>query len=232
MDYLKWAFWVAGLALQYLIITSLLDGLVGEFTEIFVYSIFVVLTTLSDIGATYLLKGTPAYFYYYFTIELMRQTALYAVVLSLVFKALPQTRLRGALLRLLVVLAVLFWFGSLLIYRETKVGLWMTYVVRNISFCTAAVTLILWFILIASERRNVRLLMITGGLGLRMTGDAMGQSLRQVIPNFYQVGNIIVILSHLLCYYIWWQAFQHRDHRTGGPAPEPPEHESPQPIHS
>ena len=115
----------------------------------------------------------------------------------------------------MIALALLFWVGSFFIYQEPTVNKWMIKVVRNLSFCSAVATLILWFVLIASEKRDTRLLVITGGLGLQMTGEAMGQSLIQMSKHTFVVGVLTLMFAHFLCLYIWWRAFR------AAPEPEP-----------
>jgi hypothetical protein len=209
MKSLQWPFYIIGLALQYLVTQALLSGPFRQFAVIFAYLLCLTITTLTDM-VMWLDLGRLASTYssYYWAADLLRESALYAVVISLVLHAMPDSRRRAALLRLLVALALLFWIGSFLVYQEPNLNKWMTKVVRNLSFCSAVATLILWFVLIASEKRDTRLLVITGGLGLQMTGEAIGQSLIQVSRHTYVLGVLTLVFAHFLCLYIWWRAFR------------------------
>jgi Zn-dependent protease with chaperone function len=209
MKFLQWPFWIIGLTLQYLVTQALLSGPFRQFSVIFGYLLCLTITTVTDI-LMYLDVGSlaKAYSRYYWTADLLRESALYAVVISLVLHAMPDSRRRAALLRLLVALALLFWIGSVLIYQEPSLNKWMIKVVRNLSFCSAVATLILWLVLIASEKRDTRLLVITGGLGLQMTGEAMGQSLIQISKHTFELGVLTLMFAHFLCLYIWWRAFR------------------------
>ena len=209
MLYLQWSFWIVGLALHYLLLTSLLtEGRYKSYLAIFIYSICLVVTTFTDIFFVLDIgQVNQAYRWYYFIADLLRQSALYCVVISLVMHAMPQDRRRAALVRLLILLAFLFWSGTLFAFQDARISSWMTKVVRNLSFCTAIVNLALWFILIASEKKDALLLTITGGLGLQITGEAIGQSLRQISKSTELAGNILLVLAHFLCLYIWWHAF-------------------------
>lgn len=211
MPYLQWTFWIVGLGLQFLVVAALLGGAWREYKTAFLYSCLLVVATVADIVMNAAFgKMTWPYVIYYWTAEVLRQTALYAVVVSLVSHAIPNNRLRAALIRLLICLAVIFWAGSLYIHEVSKFSLWMSRVVRNLSFCSSIANLALWFVLIAAEKKDARLLMITGGLGLQMTGDAIGQSLRQVSRTTTWPGDMVLVLTHFLCLYIWWQAFQQK----------------------
>ena len=96
----------------------------------------------------------------------------------------------------------------------------MTNAFRNVSFCAAVVNLCFWLTLIASPRRNSQILLITGGLGVQMTGAAIGQSLRQLSPYTVLAGGLVAILSHFLCLFIWWHALRPRG-QTANPEPLP-----------
>jgi hypothetical protein len=211
LKYLQWSLWAMSLALQYLLVSVLLLGTYKEFTAVFVYALCLALTTLIEIvvnvGGTAVMHAMADYFWIN---EMLRQTSLYCVVISLVLHAMPNNQKRSALIRMLVGLAFLFWAGCILFYYDPNryTAYWMTLVVRNISFCTAIVTLILWFVLIASEKRDPRLLMITGGLGVQVTGEAIGQSLRNLSPRTALAGGLIGIFALFLCLYIWWRALQ------------------------
>ena len=204
----QWAFWIIGLTFQYLVTQALLSGPFRQFTVIFAYLLCLAITTITDILMRLDVgKLGSTYIRYYWAMDLLRESAVYAVVISLVLHAMPDSRRRAALLRLLVALALLFWVGSIVIYQDPHVSKWMTKVVRNLSFCSAVATLVLWFVLIASEKRDTRLLVITGGLGLQMTGEAIGQSLIQISKSTQVLGVLTLMFAHFLCLYIWWRAF-------------------------
>src|SRR5437588_542548 len=84
---------------------------------------------------------------------------------------------------LVLILAVLAAVSISLEIHSASSGkfiLWVTQVARDLSFASVVLTLVLWLILISSRKKDHQLLMVTGGLGLQFTGEAIGQSLRQV----------------------------------------------------
>jgi hypothetical protein len=209
MPKLQWSLWAVGLTLQYLVTQALIAGPFRQFTVVFAYILCLIITTLTDILMSFDMGNlSRIYFRYYWTADLLRESALYAVVISLVLHAMPDGRRRAALVRILVLVAILFWIGSIVMYQEPNLNKTMVKVVRNLSFCSAVATLVLWFVLIASEKRDTRLLVITGGLGLQMTGEAIGQSLRQISKQTNLIGGLTMVFAHFLCLYIWWRAFQ------------------------
>ena len=44
-----------------------------------------------------------------------------------------------------------------------------------------------------------------------LAGKAIGHSLRQISSSTVLAGELILVLSHLLCLYIWWQALRSFD---------------------
>jgi hypothetical protein len=135
---------------------------------------------------------------------------MYAVTVALVMYALPRTRTRAAVLRLFVWAAFVFWVASVLLHTQKDFSKWLNAIVRDLSFGSAVVTLCAWFFFIRAEKRDSRLLMVTAGLGLQLTCDAMGESLLQVISaqRFNFLGGLVSVFGHLLCLLIWWYAFR------------------------
>jgi hypothetical protein len=208
---IQWTLWIVGLGLQFLVVSTLMAGAMRDYTAVFVYAVILFFTTIVEMlpivdqGRITVLSANI-----YWICEFFRQASMVFVVLSFVTRAVPDEERRSMVRRALAVVAVLFWAMSFYIQHSHNLQLWMTNALRNVSFGAALVNLSLWFFLIASKRRDSTLLMITGGLGLQMTGEAIGQSLRQLSPNTVLVGGLMAVFSHFLCLYIWWQAFRRK----------------------
>jgi hypothetical protein len=117
----------------------------------------------------------------------------------------------------LVLLACATVLISVQIHREARnlhYSLWATQVGRDLSFGSVILTLLLWLTLISSQRKDAQLLMVTGGLGLQFTGEAIGQSMRQMsVPHHHILllaGNLVLTGSHLMRLYVWSEAFRSR----------------------
>jgi hypothetical protein len=203
-NYLYITLGVFGLALQLLVIGVLVRGPYKKYGLFFVYLLVLFLTTIADFSAFIELGTWP----YYFMNDFVRQFALVAAVISLVHKATTHD-VKQNILPLKLVLAVAVVTG-LSFYFSTgqSVGLYFTKVARNLSFATVLLNVVLWFALLKYSRKDYCLLLVSGGLGLNMAGEAIGQSLRQMSRSTVFAGNLIGVLSHLLCLYIWWVAFR------------------------
>lgn len=209
--HLQWALWAIGFCLQYLLLSTLLSGAWREFPLVLAYVVVLMGTTGAEILAYNRVIGNPGTWAVFFWVaELLRQTCLFAIVVSLIVSVLPQGRRRRMMVRLVVTGAILFWVGSLVLYSQAELNAWMTRVVRNISFGSAILDLAAWFALISRPQRDVRRLLIAGGLGLQMTGEALGQSVRQLFPNSSAslAGALFVVTAHFLCLLIWYQALR------------------------
>jgi hypothetical protein len=207
---LQWVLWLIGLGLQGLLILTLFHGAWREFPALFAYIAALVATTTGEIIASTVLGKRSAYFLsYYWSAELLRQTALFALVVSLVVHAFPSDRKSESYSRLMTAPAVLLWLLSITLHYSSDVNDWMTAAVRNISFLTGVLNLLAWFCYVKAGARDTTRLMIAGGLGLQMTGEAIGQAIRQMNPKSYEVmfaGAMIIVITHLLCLFIWWRA--------------------------
>lgn len=205
----QWAFWVIGLGLQVLLTVALSQGAGREFPILFAYILCLLVTTAVDILAiTFFGRTSFSYQRYYWSAELVRQSVLFAMVVSLAMHMMPAGRKSDAAARLMAIAGAVIWIGSVLICYSPKLNIWMTTVVRNLSFFTGVLNLVVWFIFAKSEPRDTQRLMIAGGLGLQMTGEAIGQALRQMnlSRDVSFAGSIFVVLTHFLCLFIWWRA--------------------------
>lgn len=208
---LQWMLWIVGLGLQSLLIATLAQGAGREFPALFAYVICLLGTTTADILAFVVLgKKSSSFVMYYWSAELVRQTALFAMVVMLAVGVIPSGRKSEAYSRIFSVAAVTIWLGSILMYHTQDLNTWMTSVVRNLSFFTGVMNLFVWFAYARSQSRELTRLMISAGLGLQMTGEAIGQAIRQLnySRNTNLAGAIFIVVTHLLCLYIWWRALQ------------------------
>jgi hypothetical protein len=155
----------------------------------------------------------------YWIDEVVVQVLLFCVVISLIYGALGKARNAAQVRRWLVLAAFLFFAGSLgAHYGRGSLNAWMTVLSRDLSFGSAVLDLLLWFILIAQPRKDTLLLLLSGGLGIQFTGAAIGQSLRQISPHTVIFGDLILVISDLICLYVWWQTFRRESQSKRTPA--------------
>jgi hypothetical protein len=127
----------------------------------------------------------------YFLVASNRSNRMYAVVywvLDLGLHALVISLLatlirfaRGKTSSLFMIAGTATMAGALMaamvLPYDPRFGYWMTGAVRNLSFCEETLNFILWTLLL---RHTVapRVLWVSAGLGIQVTGEVMGHSLR------------------------------------------------------
>jgi hypothetical protein len=86
---------------------------------------------------------------------------------------------------------------------------WMTGFSRNLSFCEEILNLVLWGLLVHNRRVGLRFLLVSAGLGIQVTGEVMGHSLRLVTHSAAVVWapNLLVNASGILAILLWLYAF-------------------------
>jgi hypothetical protein len=211
---------VIGLPLQLLIIGALLRGGYRRFPFLFAYVIGDFLTTAVEVpsavgyhrGMQWAAFDFPAVHWFN---DVVMQILVYAVVMSLIYQATGQLRSRRIVRVSLIAGAMLFAGISFLIHRNPALntGSFMTPWTRDLNLCSTILDLALWAMLIASRDKDHRLLLLSGGLGIQFTGEAIGTSIVQLAVRTRSrtlsfSGGVVMMLADLLFLYIWWQALR------------------------
>ena len=199
--------------LEVLILRALINGPYRDYPFLFANVLVLLVTGIIDAALYNFLVGDwagSARIMFWIN-DSIRQVLLFTLVLSLVFQAMSSGRKRAAVQRLLIFGSLTLAVASYFALSDPRISVRMSAVIRNMSFCAAVLNLGLWAALIRTKQRDPRILMISGGLGLQITGEAMGHSLRnlwQISRVYVNVGNGVLVLAHLLCLVVWWQAFR------------------------
>jgi hypothetical protein len=211
---------VIGLPLQLLIIGTLLRGGYRRFPFLFAYVVGDFLTTVVEVpsavgyyrGRQWATFVFPAV--HWFNVVVM-QVLVYAVVISLIYQATGHLRSRRIVRVSLIAGAILFAGISFLIHWNPALntGSFMAPWTRDLSLCSAILDMALWALLIVSRGIDHRLLLLSGGLGIQFTGEAIGESIAQLALSTRShaislTGAVIILLAYLIFLYIWWQALR------------------------
>ena len=209
-----------GLPLQILIIGTLLRGGYRRFPFLFAYVVGDFMTTVVEVpsavgyyqGRQWAAFAFPAV--HWFNVVVM-QVLVYAVVMSLIYQATGALRARRIVRASLIAGAMLFAGISFLIHWNPALnrGSFMTPWIRDLNVCSSVLDLALWALLIAAREKDHRLLLLSGGLGIQFTGEAMGRSIRQLALRTRSramslTGGVTMLLAGLVFLYIWWQALR------------------------
>jgi len=88
-------------------------------------------------------------------------------------------------------------------------GAWFNSTSQLLNFGAAIMNVILWGALIQSKKRDPQILAVSIGLGILVTGSAVGYGLRHFFPQggYTAAFNLFVNLLQLATYLIWCRAF-------------------------
>jgi hypothetical protein len=209
------AAYVIGLALGLTIVVVLLRGQWRSYPFLLAYVLGDLLTTVMEIqpglqyaGATAQAKRSFALLYWWD--ERIMQVLVFLLVVSLIYRAAAHLKTRRTLMLSVSCGILLFAGTTFFIYFTPGVptGRWMAPWLRNLNFCAAILDLGLWALLIGARRKDYKLLMVSGGLGIQFTAGAIGQALRQLSDSSVPLTAYFIPLSNLVCLYMFWQAFR------------------------
>jgi|ERR1017187_1021034 hypothetical protein len=212
--------YIVGLPLAFMVIAVLLRGEYRRYPFIFLYALVDFVTSILEIrpavaygSATPELKKQFAQMFWFN--ERIMQVLVFVLVISLVYSATKHLRPRRLLLTGIICGTVLLAAISLWAhYADPNLALgryrYMTPWTRDLNFCAAILDLGLWALLIGSKKKDYKLLLVTGALGIQFAGGAIGQSLRDVSPAMVTVASDFTVITGLARVYIWWQAFRRK----------------------
>jgi len=214
MQVVQWVFIVAGAIVQLLLIATLVRGGYRSFPFLFAYAVATFLATAVEVAAILDLMWWSKFTYkYYWINDVILQTLIVLLVLSLVYRSMHEDPRRPFFIRVLALAVLAIAAISLAVYWDQPLNHRMTDVARNLSFGAVLLNLALWMSLIKHRLPDTRLLMISGALGIQMAGQAIGHSLRQLaIPRrsvaLVMTGNVIIAGAHVACLFLWWQVLR------------------------
>jgi hypothetical protein len=211
--------YLVGLPLEVLIIAALLRGAYRRFPFVFGYAVASFLASAVEtplfILGSLAKESRSLYVRTYWIDEQVLLPFVYALVISLIYQASQPLRSRRIVRALVIAGALLFAGITFLIHfdRRIKVGEWMTPWTRELNFCAAILDLGLWGMLIGSRRKDQRLLILTGALGIQFTGEAIGESIRQLAQAGQHAlvsygASLGIMASNMIFLWMWWQAFR------------------------
>jgi hypothetical protein len=99
-----------------------------------------------------------------------------------------------------------------LLYHPQQSGWgWVFPLSRNLSFCEEILNFVLWTILIRNRSREVVLLLVSAGLGIQVTAEVIGRTIRLVAGDPSPISwlpDAIILLGEIGALYVWYRAFQ------------------------
>jgi hypothetical protein len=209
---LQYSAYAIGLWLNLQVISALMRGIYRQYPFVFAYALTLLASTVIEIA----LRAAPKTLWdgYYWADEVILDVLVFCVVIAFIDQAARHSKQKLIERHWLVLAAAAICAVSFAIHHRLPMNRQMTLISRDLNICAVILDLILWSLLAAARRPNRRLMLLSGGLGLQLTGAIMGEQLRQFSRSLLLTGTLLEVTTGFLCLYIWWRAL-----RTA-PAPE------------
>lgn len=211
MSYVLNSLQLADVTLQVVFIVFLLRGFLRKYFILFLYCLTQLSATLA--GEILLRRDgwqSGAYRNFYWSAEVALDLLLFLTVILLTYRALEGSPLRpkmGNVLSGVVVAAVLLPFA---VFRDDVFGdHWFNKTSQMLTFGGAILNLALWTALLTSKKRDPRMLTVSIGLGVYVTGAAISYGIRQLFRDGEQLPvDLFASAMHVLGMFIWCWAFR------------------------
>jgi hypothetical protein len=215
--------WCVGLPLALLVIAAMVRGPYRQFPVLFLYIVIGFVSTVAAMPlyvSYYLYRDHAMYTrmaQWSFWNDLLLEPLAYAVVINLIYASAAHVRSRRMVLMGTIGGATLIAGISFLIHFKPGLehGVWLADLTRDLGLFSEILALALWGLLLSIRGRDPKLLLVTGGLGIQFTLEAIGDSLRSIAShwrshNLAFTGSFINAVANLAALYIFWHAFRMR----------------------
>src|SRR5580700_10677399 len=190
---LQYAAWAIGLWLYVKVISVQLRGSYRQYPFVFAYVVSLLVSTLAEIVLQGALGKVPDS--YYWMDEAILDVLVFCVVIAFIDEAARYSRQKTIGRRWLILASVLIPAVSYAIHRPANFNMRMTLISRDLNICAVILDLILWSLLVAARRPDRRLMLLSGGLGLQLTGAIMGEQLRQFSRSMFIIGAVLEVTT-------------------------------------
>jgi len=198
--------WAIGLFLYLLVIAALLRGAYRQYPFVFAYALASFFSTVAEIGARAFPPAVRNS--YYWTDEIVLDVLVFCLVFAFMDRAARESPRKLVERYWLILGAVLIAAASLVIHRSAPFNFRMTLISRDLNICAAILDLVLWSLLLSAGRPDRTLLLLSGGLGLQLTGAIIGGQLIGLGRPLYVFGASVEVSTSLLGTYVWWRALR------------------------
>jgi len=216
MQALQYIAWAIGLFLNVLVISALVRGSYREYPFVFAYALSLLASTVVQIGLRSASRSVQDELYW--ISEVVLDVLVFCAVIAFIDEAARYARQKTIERRWLILVSVLLCATSYAVHRGSNVNLTMTSISRDLNICASILDLILWSLLVAARRPDRRLMLLSGGLGLQLSGAIMGQQLVKSSRSLVKAGSLVEVTTFLLFLYIWWRALRRQPAEAGVPS--------------
>lgn len=212
------------LVLQVLLLSFLLlQSYYRKYPLLFGYRLTYLATSILEVGLVHHFgtKLNSTYTFVYWTDEVVLDLLQFLLVIALTYRAMEGNPSRPVFGRFFGIVVIVMVLVPLLIFRRPLFSNhWFYETSQLLNFGAGVMNLALWTALLGSRRRDPQLLVVSAGLGLAVTANAISFGIRLLsargVPRHF--ADALSTAGDLFSLVIWCWAFQPRK-RTGAGAP-------------
>ncbi len=156
----------------------------------------------------------------FWTDDLLAHCFILLLILGLIEKAMAGRETTQTVVWGLSACVLVDALGSANAFQSPHLNQWMGPLSRNMSFCEEVLNFVLWGAIIQRRENDYLLFMVSAGIGVQVTGEVIGHTLRLYSHDHSTVWvpTMLVYLSEVLCLAIWIWAFYSARNSTQGTA--------------
>jgi len=224
-----------GIALQVALVFFLLPRGVRKFPILMLHAVARLLADAAEVTLSRKLGfGAALYAKVYWTSEVFIDMLLFLMVIVFTYQVLEGSPMRAQAARLLTGVGVVAVLAPFAIYHQRVLfsNNWFNGVIQWLNFGAGIMNLALWTALLANKKRDPQLVAVSIGLGLAVTGAALGFGFRQFFRQggMRNAANLEQILTHLLGLTVWCWTFRPSWMREQPPRPPQTQPSRPSPA--
>ncbi len=146
----------------------------------------------------------------YYSDRVILNLLLFAMVTTIVYRVIAGRPQRTIMIKVLIgTTAAMLLLPFLVLSRPFTIH-WLNGMSQFLYFGSGIMTFVLWTVLMVSHPRDEQLLKFSAGLGVAMTGAAIGLGFHQWVhsPRFVWIPNLFFQLTHVIGLVIWYWALR------------------------
>ncbi len=215
---------IFSLVLQVLLLSFLLfQSYYRKYPLLFGYRLTYLATSILEIALVHHFgtKMNATYAVVYWTDEVALDLMQFLLVIALTYRAMegnPSRPMFGRFFGIVVLVMILLPF--VLFHRPWFSNHWFYETSQLLNFGAGVMNLALWTALLGSKHRDALLLVVSLGLGLAVTANAISYGIRALTARgaSHRFADAIQTAGDLFSLVIWCWAFQPKRHRPVRPA--------------
>lgn len=219
---------VLALLLQAFLLSRFLDGRNRNYPLAILYSLLLfVLTTLAILwqnGVSWIVQALPnaSIVQFQSALEILMHLVLLILMLQLIRQTQAERGEASHNTLLIGGIAILTFATTMYWVRSSPPVIQFNRVRQVMSFFMVLLNLYWWTLLLGSKKVSRRILLLSTGIGLQMTGQVIGDGILSFLkrPDQFLIiiaGLLVIFLTHFCSLAAWYEAF----HPKNAPQPSP-----------